>query len=943
MARFFCNHVAISIAISATTTVATTVALALAFSSGLTGCSDEDSGPSSDGDADILDAGVAPDTTVPETDGTADSDIPSRAADVVPAKAHVVVVPSTLNFGAMKLEEKATRSFKVFNKGVKPVRIVQIALSPLSKVKSVDVKPDSVPHEIAPGASTVFNVTVLMSKPVPATDTEIAGIMLHTVDPDDAFAVKIVAKLATAIVSVPQGVDFGVAAAGAKIERRITVGNIGGGPLKVTKLAVWGDTQGEFHVQPALVIPGTSTPTSATLQPGQQAEAVATFTSKSATGQALAQLRVQVDGADVGVAVVSLHAVRAAAAACIPVLVPDQVDFGFVPWGGKRIVEVVVQNAGLGTCVFKQALIRACPASAFGPLAGPPTCQVTQPVNPSFSIVGTSPSLFSLASGKSGHIKVALDAPLDAGFFADPKALQKRFGFLALRFAGGSGGPANWYPHDPTDAAKIKTYKPNLVATVGKTYVHAFPGAVDFGFVPKGCSSAKKGVKIFSSAGASAWLTAAELQGCGAAIQATSPPITGSGLEVHPTVPVPRSWAFSPSFLGPFQCTAILHTGVSGTCVDATGKDTGKTCINNKSCYPNGLCKGVSFSIPLSGVATATSDRTEVFIVPKRQVDVLVVVDNSPGMIAHQLNFAAKMATLVNALAVANVDYRIGITTTDMKGGLKGALMALSGARWIDKATKPTPALALKQHLQLGKNGSMIPQGLAAAHAALSIKHSYNSCDSGGCTPCKTDTHCGNGQVCTEVDGSKACGGANRGFRRSSADLAVIFLSSDDDNSPGVVQFYGNFLHYAVPAASKSVPAPGAATVTTGYPRVTVHAIVGPKPKGCAEQYGLRYGKIVDLVGGTVGDICSQSHGPGLAAIAKNIVAATTRVKLSSAVKAYSLKVKVGGKPCGPTGPGTWTFDSATSILRFATAPGGACAPKPGDTVDISYQLFCKP
>ncbi len=147
-------------------------------------------------------------------------------------------------------------------------------------------------------------------------------------------------------------------------------------------------------------------------------------------------------------------------------------------------------------------------------------------------------------------------------------------------------------------------------------------------------------------------------------------------------------------------------------------------------------------------------------LVDPELIDILVVVDNSPGMADEQQAFAAAIPSLIDSLNDANYDWRLAVTTTDMTDpGQRGALqLGLTGSQGCPETvprvvTRQTPDARLVAACKMiqGEQGSDFEQGFAAMRAALDLA----------------------------VNGVEP----NASLLRDDARLVVIFLSDEDDCS----------------------------------------------------------------------------------------------------------------------------------------------------------------
>ena len=143
---------------------------------------------------------------------------------------------------------------------------------------------------------------------------------------------------------------------------------------------------------------------------------------------------------------------------------------------------------------------------------------------------------------------------------------------------------------------------------------------------------------------------------------------------------------------------------------------------------------------------------------PPTEVDILLVVDDSCSMEDEQTKLSDGFADFVEFFNVADVDYHIGITTTDMDDPDKrGRLMGE-----VPIITRDTAGAddVFKNNVKVGIEGSGNERGLDAAARAL-------------------------GDTMTQGD--------NAGFFREDALLSVIFVSDEEDAGHYGVNDYINF------------------------------------------------------------------------------------------------------------------------------------------------------
>ncbi|MCP4869202.1 MAG: hypothetical protein GY898_10845 [Proteobacteria bacterium] len=168
-----------------------------------------------------------------------------------------------------------------------------------------------------------------------------------------------------------------------------------------------------------------------------------------------------------------------------------------------------------------------------------------------------------------------------------------------------------------------------------------------------------------------------------------------------------------------------------------------------KTCLAAALLAGTTATQACNEVVLIIPDFTvtDAFVQdPAEKVDILLVVDNSCSMLAEQDKLSEEFEAFTEFFLVADTDFHIGITTTDMEVEA-GRLV---GDPPIITRTTPDPAAVFRENVLVGAEGSGFEKGIQAAWSALS--------------PTLTS-------------------GPNAGFYREEAALSVIFVSDEDDGS----------------------------------------------------------------------------------------------------------------------------------------------------------------
>jgi len=215
--------------------------------------------------------------------------------------------------------------------------------------------------------------------------------------------------------------------------------------------------------------------------------------------------------------------------------------------------------------------------------------------------------------------------------------------------------------------------------------------------------------------------------------------------------------------------------------------------------------------------------KTDTFTHTPDRVDVLFVVDDSCSMAEEQAALATDFPMMLGALEASSLDWHAGVVSTDMDDTDRtGKLVDVFGARWVD-ATLPDPVAVFEEMVLLGTMGAPVEQGRAAAYTALE----------------------------TRVDDY------NAGFRRDDAQLAIVVLSDEPDQSLDSTVSHAEFVDW-VDAVEEQPD------------DVTFNSIVGPPADACgfSAAEGTGYLELTDEIGGVVEPVCSGDYGAALVDVA---------------------------------------------------------------------------
>ncbi len=259
--------------------------------------------------------------------------------------------------------------------------------------------------------------------------------------------------------------------------------------------------------------------------------------------------------------------------------------------------------------------------------------------------------------------------------------------------------------------------------------------------------------------------------------------------------------------------------------------------------------------------------------------DILFVVDNSASMLEEQVRLADNFSAFVDVLDESRADWRLGVTVTDLADAatMREGVM---GPRTADLEQ------VFRRAVLVGSAGSRTEQGFLSA------------------------------QTCLEANYDA--------FVREGADLSVVFISDEDDQSPGGVEAYiEGMAGFA-----------GAGTVQ-------LHALVGDLPEGCASgstaaDAGGRYLEAAGQTGGLHESICAEDYSDILSQVGLTVAGWQSLYPLSALATPGTISVKVDGVLIPEREIDGWQYAIGDNAVEF----DGRAIPRPGMWVEIDYQRW---
>ncbi len=256
--------------------------------------------------------------------------------------------------------------------------------------------------------------------------------------------------------------------------------------------------------------------------------------------------------------------------------------------------------------------------------------------------------------------------------------------------------------------------------------------------------------------------------------------------------------------------------------------------------------------------------------------DILYVVDDSASMAEERSRLLDNFSAFTDVLEDTRVDFQLGVVTTDASQG--GTLSVL-----LDDDTDNLAAEFLAA-VDVGDDGGRIEQGLSQALSAVNPS-------------------------------------VNPGFLRTGAELHVVIVSDEDDQSSEEPGFYTHEIQ-----------------ALTGADRTTVHGIVGDLPAGCvagstAASPGPRYLEAIETTGGLSTSICAADYREMLRRVGLEVANWDDTFLLSQLPVPDTLEVHVDDVLIPQREEDGWTWSSGDNAILFH----GRSIPRPGMDIRVDY------
>ncbi len=432
----------------------------------------------------------------------------------------------------------------------------------------------------------------------------------------------------------------------------------------------------------------------------------------------------------------------------------------------------------------------------------------------------------------------------------------------------------------------------SLNATVAASCLTISPDDLNFGTVQKDCSSATRTFTIYNT--------------CQSAVKIESFSMVSPAGEKAGEPHCPGTSA-CPEFIAVNTAGIAPMTNINAGVTPVTfsmkyhpinyGTDNGAFLIKVTQ---NGNI--VDYIITLTGNGDTMGLNADTFKQDsKPKADILIVIDNSGSMFDKQMALSVNFGSFIKYATTAQVDYQIGVTSTD--SGDNGKIFGDASNPKVLKPTTPDVENKFKAKVNLGTNGSGTEMSLLPATMALTAPVITNE---------------------------------NAGLLRSDAVLAVVTVSDADDQSPLPVSFYVNQL-LNIKGAQQA----------TQFSFNAVGPFLASPPTGCTYDgsSGPRSLAAVTATAGVKEEICTPDWSKALEQIGKRAFGYRTNFFLTSTPDLTAGKtviVKIDGVQLDPVdsrGAQVWTYDSTGNSVNFEPL----FVPEPGKTLTITYFVACIP
>ena len=249
--------------------------------------------------------------------------------------------------------------------------------------------------------------------------------------------------------------------------------------------------------------------------------------------------------------------------------------------------------------------------------------------------------------------------------------------------------------------------------------------------------------------------------------------------------------------------------------------------------------------------------KTDTIVQTTRQkVDVLWVIDNSCSMSEEQSSLVANFQHFINYFIDSDLDWHIGVTSTDLDfdgPGTNGVLNQVDQIKFLDRDTL-NPVEIFNRMALMGITGSGTEQGLGATFSAIA-------------------EHGGDGY--------------NKGFYRDDATLSVIVISDEEDHTTQPI--YPEFIDWLSSLKPDIEDVSFSSIVCLG--ESNLNGIYCSDNPFQAPSIGSKYIGVTNSIGGILWDIREENWAPMLDELGLNATSLKTEFFLSEVPAKNTIQV----------------------------------------------------
>lgn len=866
----------------------------------LAACNDSASTPLGDGGLSLPDTGLS--------DGSVDVDggMPPADAGFVPV-GEIALSATGLDFGPVVVSSTATETLVITNPQDTPVRVtLSQPAGPDADafVVELDVTRDGNAFILEPGAQATLTVSI---SPREIRDY-LATLAIDSCQGDCPASIVIQAEGVQTGVICPETADLGLVNPDTCTTSAVSCQNMGNATENISSVELDAASDAAFAFAPVSL---------GALAPGDSLAIDVTFCPTD-FGPLTASLLVITDMPSAVARAVSLTGTGGGAdIACAP----STVEFGLTSVGGDVRRSVTCTNRGSDPLEISQSTIVGPNFAVVGGPIGPVSPGASTDFLLSFAPValGASQAVLTIVSNDPDSPQVTIDLSgeavdlLPCSIEAQPAEQdfglvtvgERRTAELVFNNIGASDCTVSGFT-TPTGPLSVTSPSAQVTLTAGAAL------RIPVEFAPSALGVVTASVTVsFSNPGSPDLSVGVRGEGGTPEITVTPFPVDFGNVAVGCAEPQTRSITIQRTAQGAGTITDIVlvqsataafsisHDAVPQTLGFFQSMQVDVTFTPPAAGAYSAQLRIISSGnapvvIPITGQGDLTTQRTDTVTLTRDPVDVLIVIDDSCSMGAAQAALGATMPDFVSAFSGRGVDFQIGVVTTDMNDTTKAG--RLQGMPTILTAMSPNLLDALSLRMQPGTGGSGTEQGIRAALAAT-------------IAPLATTS--------------------NAGFLRPNADLAVVFISDENDFSQGglTIPDYLNGLRGA-----------------SGSGDLYLSGITGPATGNCQGPYGQAFSaaRYAQLIQGTANGL-RLSYCDDMLTNLLQVSAALFGedvVPLSAAPVINTIVVTINGvsvPQTDPVGAVNWAYELANNrvvIVDATMVPQGA-------TINVTYDGFC--